>query len=212
VAQGVSSDLTGVTGSPSERTNAVQETPNGLTNLDLRNTLHPVVTGSAFHRTGAAADKDEYPWFHEFGIPVGNDATVYGLFLDVQKHLASRERGEQVPHPAGAFAYKFKNNRKGLMVSIPTSKSRTGENKLVAAVKTSIAWATRGNSDAMISTVKALLSELAESNEKEYIEVGVDKHLCLPFKEIDAITAVAMAEQANINTTSMCTKKRRREI
>jgi hypothetical protein len=41
----------------------------------------------------------------------------------------------------------------------------------------------------MISTVKAL----AESNEKEYIEVGVDKYLCLPFKEIDAITAVAMA-------------------
>jgi hypothetical protein len=50
-AQGVSSDLTGVTGSPPERTSEVRERPNGLINLDLRNALHPVATGSAFHRT-----------------------------------------------------------------------------------------------------------------------------------------------------------------
>jgi hypothetical protein len=41
-AQGFSSDLTEVTGSTPERTNAVPETPNGLTHLDLRNALHPV--------------------------------------------------------------------------------------------------------------------------------------------------------------------------
>jgi hypothetical protein len=48
--------------------------------------------------------------------------------------------------------------------------------------------------------VKALLSELAESYEKVYVEVDVDKHL--PFKKIGAVTAVAMAEQVNTNTTS----------
>jgi len=51
--------------------------------------------------------------------------------------------------------------------------------------------------------VKALLSELTESYDEEYVEVGIEKHLCLPFKKIDAVAAVAMAEQANINTTSM---------
>jgi hypothetical protein len=64
-----------------------------------------------------------------------------------------------------------------------------------------IAWATRGDTNAESKTMKALLSELTESYEKEYVEVGVDKHL--PFKKIGAVTAVAMAEQANINTTSM---------
>jgi hypothetical protein len=51
----------------------------------------------------------------------------------------------------------------------------------------------------------ALLNEMNmnESHEKEYVEVGVDKHLCcLPFKR-DAITAVAMAEQVKIDTASM---------
>jgi hypothetical protein len=44
--------------------------------------------------------------------------------------------------------------------------------------------------------VKALLSEQAESYEKEYVKVDVDnKHL--PFKKM------AMAEQANINATGM---------
>jgi hypothetical protein len=43
--------------------------------------------------------------------------------------------------------------------------------------------------------VKALLSEQAESYEKEYVKFDVEKHL--PFKKM------AMAEQANINTTSM---------
>jgi hypothetical protein len=84
---------------------------------------------------------------------------------------------------------------------------RTGENKLVAAVKKSIARATRDHSDAMISTVKALLSKLTESDEKVCIEVELVLtsifDLWLPFKTIDAITAVAMAEQLNITTTSM---------
>jgi hypothetical protein len=53
--------------------------------------------------------------------------------------------------------------------------------------------------------MQALLNELNESHEQEYVEVGVDKHLCylLPFKKIDAVTAVAMAEQASINTSRM---------
>jgi hypothetical protein len=50
-AQGFSSDLTGVTGSTSERTNAVPETPSGLTHLDLRNALHPV------ERLGFSSDR-----------------------------------------------------------------------------------------------------------------------------------------------------------
>jgi hypothetical protein len=66
----------------------------------------------------------------------------------------------------------------GLMISIPTSKSRTGEDKLVTAIKVTTVWATRGDRDAAINTVQALLSELNESHEKEYAEVGVDKHLC----------------------------------
>jgi hypothetical protein len=55
------------------------------------------------------------------------------------------------------------------MVSIPTSKSRTGENKLVAAVKKSIAWTTKDDSDAVINTVEALLSELTESKKRKSI-------------------------------------------
>jgi hypothetical protein len=43
-----------------------------------------------------------------------------------------------------------------------------------------------------------------KSHENEYVEVGVDKHLCcLPFKKIDAVTAVSMAKQANMNTACM---------
>jgi hypothetical protein len=89
-AQGVSSNPTGAISSPSERINVEPETPKGLTNPDLRNALHPVFTGSALHRTGAAADKDEFPWLHEYGIPVDNDATVYGLVYNVQKHSGLR--------------------------------------------------------------------------------------------------------------------------
>jgi hypothetical protein len=111
-----------------------------LTNPDLRNALHPVVTASAFHRTGAAADRDEYPWLYEFGIPVDNYASMEGLFDDLQKRLGLRERREQVPIPAGAFVVTSKNNSKALMISIPTSKSKTGEDKLVATVQKGIAW------------------------------------------------------------------------
>jgi hypothetical protein len=83
-------------------------------------------------------------------------------------------------------------------------KSRTGEDKLVPAIKVGTVWATRDDRDAEINSVQALLSELSESHEKEYVEVGVDKHLCcLPFKKIDALTAVAMAKQANMNTSIM---------
>jgi hypothetical protein len=90
----------------------------------------------------------------------------------------------------------------GFMISTPTLKSRTGEGKLVA-VRVGIVRATRGDRDAEINTMHALLNEMNmnESHEKEYVEVGVDKHLCcLPFKKIDAITAVAMAEQVKIDT------------
>jgi hypothetical protein len=73
------------------------------------------------------------------------------------------------------------------MMPIPTSKSKVGEDKLVAAVKGGIAWATRGDTNAESNTVKALLSGLIKSYEKEYVEVGVAKCLLLP-----------MAEQANI--------------
>jgi hypothetical protein len=69
-----------------------------------------------------------------------------------------------------------------------------------------IVGATRGDRDAEINTMHALLNEMNmnESHEKEYVEVGVDKHLCcLPFKKIDAITAVAMAEQVKIDTVSV---------
>ncbi len=48
--------------------------------------------------------------------------------------------------------------------------------------------------------MKALLSEQAESYEKEYVKFDVEKHL--PFKKM------AMAEQANINTTSTQIKAR----
>jgi hypothetical protein len=81
VAQGVSSDLTGDT---RERTNV---DPEGWSNPERRKELHPVVTGSSFHRIGAVAEKEEYPWFHEFGIPVDNYATIYGMFRDIQKRL-----------------------------------------------------------------------------------------------------------------------------
>jgi hypothetical protein len=79
----------------------------------------------------------------------------------------------------------------------------TAEDKLVAATKVGIVGDHR-QLDAEIDTLQALLNELNESHEKEYVEVGVDKHFCcLPFEKIDAVTAVAMAEQANINTASM---------
>jgi hypothetical protein len=90
------------------------------------------------------------------------------------------------------------------MISIPTSKSRAGEDKLVAAIKVGIVWVTRGDMNAEINTLQALLSKLNERHEKDHVEVAVDKHLCcLPLKKIDDVTAVAMAEQANINSSSM---------
>ena len=182
VAQGVSSDITGATGDTPERINIdPAATRKGLSNPELRNALHPVVTSSSFLRTGTAADKVEYPSLHEFKIPVDNDDTIYGIFRDIKKLIGSRESSEQVPIiTEGAFVYQFKNSREGLMIPIPTSKSKTGEDKLVAAVKEGIAWATRGNKNAESDTVKALLSELTEIYKKEYVEVGVDKHLCLP--------------------------------
>jgi hypothetical protein len=55
------------------------------------------VTGSSFHRTGAAADKDKYPWFYEFGIPVDNYATIYGIVRVIKTQLSSTESSEQAP-------------------------------------------------------------------------------------------------------------------
>jgi hypothetical protein len=34
---------------------------------EWRKALHPVVTGSHFHQTRVATDKEEYPRLHEFG-------------------------------------------------------------------------------------------------------------------------------------------------
>ena len=183
MVQGFSSDLPGVIISP-DRTNIDRETPNGLSNTELRNALHPIVTdsSSSFHRSGAAAHKNEYPWFHEFGIPVDNCATIYGLFCDIKKRLiAIRETSEELPILQGGFVYESINSQDGLMISIPNSKSKRGQDKLVSAVKEGIDWATRGDSDAETNTMKALFSELAESYEKELVEVGVEENLCLPF-------------------------------
>jgi hypothetical protein len=54
VAPGVSSDLIGATGDALERSNIDPETPEALADPELRETLHPVVTGSYFHRIEAA--------------------------------------------------------------------------------------------------------------------------------------------------------------
>jgi hypothetical protein len=43
------------------------ETLEALPDPELRKVLHPVVTGSYFHQTGTATDKEEYPWLHELG-------------------------------------------------------------------------------------------------------------------------------------------------
>jgi hypothetical protein len=45
-----------------ERSNIDPETPEDLSDPELRKALHPVVTGSSFYRTEAATDKEEeYP-------------------------------------------------------------------------------------------------------------------------------------------------------
>jgi hypothetical protein len=175
VAQGVSSDPTGATGDTPERTNT--DIPQGVfSNPEVKKAMHPAVTGSAFHRIGAAANKEEYPWFHEFGIPADNYATTSGMFRDIQKRFISRESSsEQVPIPEGAFRYVHVNSAEGLMLPIPTSKSKNREDKCIAAVKGGITWATRGDTNAESKTVKALLSELAKSYEKEYVQFGVAK-------------------------------------
>jgi hypothetical protein len=67
VAQGVSSDLRGVTGDAPEPSSMEPETPEALPDPEQRKALHPIVTGSHFHQTGAATDKEEYPRLHEFG-------------------------------------------------------------------------------------------------------------------------------------------------
>jgi hypothetical protein len=147
-----------------------------FSNPEVKKAMHPAVTGSAFHRIGAAANKEEYPWFHEFGIPADNYATTSGMFRDIQKRFISRESSsEQVPIPEGAFRYVHVNSAEGLMLPIPTSKSKNREDKCIAAVKGGITWATRGDTNAESKTVKALLSELAKSYEKEYVQFGVAK-------------------------------------
>jgi hypothetical protein len=67
VAQGVSSDLIGATGDAPEPSSTESSTPEALPDPEPRKALHPVVTGSYFHQTGAATDKEEYPRLHEFG-------------------------------------------------------------------------------------------------------------------------------------------------
>ncbi len=57
----------------------------------------------------------------------------------IQKKLALKEHKDQLHIPAGAFVVKVKNNSDALMISIPNSKSNTGEDKLVATVKKGIA-------------------------------------------------------------------------
>jgi hypothetical protein len=111
VAQGVSSDLTGATGSTPEQTKIDPERPKRLQNPEVRNALHPVVTGSSFHRTRAAANNEEYPrseylWFHEFGVPIDNDATTYGIVRHIKNQSCLRERSAEVPVLDGAYSVK----------------------------------------------------------------------------------------------------------
>jgi hypothetical protein len=79
---------------------------------------------------------------------------------------------------------------------IPVSKagSPSGQDKFVTTVSSALTWATSDvvNKDSEAETVRAVLGFLEEN----YSEVFVEK-------KMDAVTAAAMAEQANISTTGM---------
>ena len=67
VAQGVSSDLIGATVDAPAPPSVEPATLEALLDPEWRKALHPVVTGSHFHQTRVATDKEEYPRLHEFG-------------------------------------------------------------------------------------------------------------------------------------------------
>ena len=101
--------------------------------------------------------------------------------------------------------YETINQKQELMIPISKAGSRSGQDKFVTTVSSALTWATSGvvNKDSEAETVKALLGFLAESFSEVFVEVGAEQQLCVPFKKMDAVTAAAMSEQANINTTGM---------
>jgi hypothetical protein len=166
-------------------------TPNALSNSALQATLVPP---NEFLRQGKSAEKEEFPFLYAFGVPIDNDDTLHGLFRDLQKRLRTTEHTTGDSSPAEGFVYQTINSKPELMIPISKASSRSGQDKFVKTLSSALAWATSDvtNKDSEAETVKAVLGFLEEN----YSEVFVEK-------KMDAVTAAAMAEQANINTTGM---------
>jgi hypothetical protein len=107
-----------------------------------------------------------------------------------------------VPILDGAV-YKFKNSHGEFMISIPTSKSRTGEGKPSLQSEGIV-----GRPEAIDAEINTMHASKRNEHEREPRE-RVCRSWCrqtslLPtIQEDRCYTAVAMAEQANIDTVSM---------
>jgi hypothetical protein len=189
-----------LTRSPAGVTNSTVS-PQVLANPELNRTMGR--GASSFLRNGEKANQDEYPFLYEFGVPIDNDDTLYGIYRDLQKRLGVNSNDNALL--PGSFLYEQKNGTPGLMVQISKAGSRSGQDKFVSTVSSAMAWATSDvvNEEAEVETVKAIVGNAAERFSELYVEVGTDQQLCMPFKKMDAATAVSMAEEANVNTTGM---------
>jgi hypothetical protein len=184
-------DSTGTASPPKDGSHSTAITPNALSNSELKATLVPPI---AFLKLGKSAEKEAFPFLHAFDIPIDNDDTLHGLFRDLQKRLRTSEHTTGIPLPSEGFVYQTINSKPELMIPISKASSRSGQDKFVATVSSALTWATSDvvNKESEAETVKAVLGFLGEN----YSEIFVEK-------KMDAITAAAMAEQANINTTGM---------